>query len=507
MHRIFLSCLWAIAMGLAFGQGEPRIDWIYTYGGAGDQIPQALSRTPDGALVMAGSVIHPTPAGSATVKVGMDGRVWFERVDRPNDRNYLKAVAQCVDSDGYIYVVSETGGIGQPTYATTLKIAPDGSLVWAHQMQPVNVEHLTPHSVAVGPDGRVFVCGTEIRDRDGANSFALYCLDRTGRLLWQDFPNEFNLQTSAGQAFVHPSGTSIIVRGYIWSGRMTDQLESYGNDVLLRTYSADGDRLWTLRLEARRQDGPRSLPLYSGVWLNDRELVFAGSNTVRGGDGWKENNAYIISIADYGQVLGEHLLEHEVNVSHYRDIALGDGALYCAGATGRRSSYHRGLMVKFDTELRPIWQATSNPNPTRSAGFSNVAVDPFGNSYAAGRIEQGIGGDIYCTRFSPSGSARWTFVYDGPGSNSDGTNGLVVDDEGGVYIGGHAANRTNADFVLIKLRQCMADANGDGRTDSLDLEIVLERFGLDGPSGDLNGDGIVDDADLALALHFYGAEC
>ncbi|NUL81379.1 MAG: hypothetical protein HUU60_01490 [Armatimonadetes bacterium] len=505
MHRIFLSCLWAIAMGLAFGQGEPRIDWIYTYGGAGDQIPQALSRTPDGALVMAGSVIHPTPSGSATVKVGMDGRVWFERVDRPNDRNYLKASNQCVDAEGYIYVVAETGGIGQPTYSTTLKIAPDGSLVWAHQMHPVNVEHLTPRSVAVGSDGRVFVCGAEIRDRDGANSFALYCLDSSGRLLWQDFLNEFAPSTDARSVFVNRDGTAIVVRGSISNG-VSSNLEPLGRDSYIRKYSSTGSHVWTRRFSAIRQDGERYLSLYRGEWLGTGTLLLVGANTVRGGDGWMESLAYVLGLDHQGDIAMSHLLEHETNVSHYRDIAVSDGSVFCGGATGRRSSYHQGLMVKFDSELRPIWQALSNPNATRSAGFTNVAVDPFGSSYAAGIVDQNWG-DIFCSRFSSAGSVQWTFVYDGPGSNSDGTKGLVVDEEGGVYIGGHAANRTNADFVLIKLRQCMADANGDGRTDSLDLEIVLERFGLEGPTGDLNGDGIVDDADLALALYFYGAEC
>lgn len=56
---------------------------------------------------------------------------------------------------------------------------------------------------------------------------------------------------------------------------------------------------------------------------------------------------------------------------------------------------------------------------------------------------------------------------------------------------------------------CEGDANGDGRVDFADLNVVLSQFRLMGPSltGDLNGDGRVDFFDLNVVLSNFGEEC
>lgn len=54
------------------------------------------------------------------------------------------------------------------------------------------------------------------------------------------------------------------------------------------------------------------------------------------------------------------------------------------------------------------------------------------------------------------------------------------------------------------------DANGDGRVDVADLDILLAHWGeavtpFDRPRGDLDGDGVVGDSDLALVQAHWGA--
>lgn len=54
---------------------------------------------------------------------------------------------------------------------------------------------------------------------------------------------------------------------------------------------------------------------------------------------------------------------------------------------------------------------------------------------------------------------------------------------------------------------CVADANGDGRTDAADLSVLLAQFGASVPVGtgaDFNDDGAVNAADLSVLLGSFG---
>ena len=77
---------------------------------------------------------------------------------------------------------------------------------------------------------------------------------------------------------------------------------------------------------------------------------------------------------------------------------------------------------------------------------------------------------------------------------------------GGTYAG----NQTNCDDPAICAPRC-ADANGDGRVDSIDLGILLAEFNQPaGPGGylaDFNCDGRVDSIDLGILLAQFGLTC
>lgn len=54
---------------------------------------------------------------------------------------------------------------------------------------------------------------------------------------------------------------------------------------------------------------------------------------------------------------------------------------------------------------------------------------------------------------------------------------------------------------------CLVDATGDGSIDSVDLNIVLAKFGQATFEGDANGDGSVDSEDLNAVLGSFGQPC
>ncbi len=63
-------------------------------------------------------------------------------------------------------------------------------------------------------------------------------------------------------------------------------------------------------------------------------------------------------------------------------------------------------------------------------------------------------------------------------------------------------------FVYYSLLGCVGDLNGDGKTDLVDLAVILADYGCTGDCGkaDMNADGEVDLSDLAMLLADYGCQ-
>lgn len=70
-----------------------------------------------------------------------------------------------------------------------------------------------------------------------------------------------------------------------------------------------------------------------------------------------------------------------------------------------------------------------------------------------------------------------------------------------------ALGADNLSITTAPPPKCVADANGDNRTDAADLSVLLAQFGQSVPPGtdaDFNGDGAVDAADLSVLLGQFG---
>jgi hypothetical protein len=113
-----------------------------------------------------------------------------------------------------------------------------------------------------------------------------------------------------------------------------------------------------------------------------------------------------------------------------------DGAynVYVAGQTG--SDY---LTLKYNSAGVQQWVATYNgPGNSTDVGRS-VAVNSIGNVYVTG-VSAGSGTeDDYATiKYNSAGAQQWAARYDGPASDDDGANALVLDAMGYIYVTGRS---------------------------------------------------------------------
>jgi hypothetical protein len=111
-------------------------------------------------------------------------------------------------------------------------------------------------------------------------------------------------------------------------------------------------------------------------------------------------------------------------------------------------------------------------------------VGPDGNVYAAGYSE-GIGtlADFTVISLYPSGAERWVYRHNGPGDSTDAARSIAVDEIGNLYAAGYSVGSgTHMDFTVISL-----DTSGterwvyryDGPGSAMD-EAYSVTAGLDG---------------------------
>lgn len=90
----------------------------------------------------------------------------------------------------------------------------------------------------------------------------------------------------------------------------------------------------------------------------------------------------------------------------------------------------------------------------------------------------------------------------GPVNFADGHEVTTIDEEFDL-----ADFNANELIPAPPVAACPGDADGDGLVNFVDLNIVLDSWGMPGPEGDVDASGFVDFADLNLVLDSWGGGC
>lgn len=178
-------------------------------------------------------------------------------------------------------------------------------------------------------------------------------------------------------------------------------------------------------------------------------------------------------------------------------------------------SYPDGLPVAVAAEGASLRVRIEGVNGRSVVPGSGVLV-VTGDGHTATIPLVPTGGDEYTANFPKLGCVSEVTFY----VAADADNGLTVNDplhaptlEHAASVtparagGSHAGPRSGAAGPVGFVCAVPGDIDGDGVVDFADMSIVLNQFGLSGPSlpGDVNGDGAVDFADLNIILSNYGA--
>lgn len=249
--------------------------WVRRYNGPGNQGDggNSIAVDADGNAYVTGISNQSTSGLNmdiATLKYSPTGSlVWVRRYDGPAGGRDI-GIRLALDSSRNVYVTGASTGIGTRDDMTTIKYAPDGTLVWLQRYDGPGGSYDASLALALAPDGGVCITGYEVRP-EGDADYATIRYDAAGNQVWAMPYNGPVDGYDEGQAIAVDGDGNVYVTGYSDGG--TD-LVNY--DYATVKYDSAGAEQWIVRY-----NGPGdNIDVAAGILLDrDSSVIVSGWST------------------------------------------------------------------------------------------------------------------------------------------------------------------------------------------------------------------------------------
>ena len=343
---------------------------------------------------------------------------WIARYDGHGNW-YDNARAIAVDSSGNVYVTGQSWGNGTDYDYATIKYDTNGNQVWIDRYNgPKNVGDES-YDIAVDEEGNVYVTGhsgylTSIGTRC---DYATIKYDTNGNRMWvARYHNAASLgdyiPNDFGQGIAVDKDGNVYVTGSSYG--VTQEGGSPSLDIATVKYDNDGNELWIKRYDAGASDR-----------------------------------------------------------CYWDCIAVDeDGNVYVTGYSYGIGTGNDIVTLKYDTNGNELWVTRYNGPANRWDEGAHIAIDKYGNVYVTGwSIGSETGYDSVTLKYDANGNEQWVTRYDGPANASDGSEKIIVDEDGNVYVTGPSSSIHLYDYATIKY-----DTNG--------FRVWIDRYNGPGDRGD-----------------------
>jgi hypothetical protein len=399
---------------------------------------KAIAIDPTGAIYVAGySVVVPGDNQYVTIKYAPDGtELWTAVWDDPAGR-WDEAYGIAVDADGNAYVVGRSWGANGYFDAVTIKYDASGVEQWVRRSSIADYAK----SIAVGPDGGIYVAGIQ-----GIDTYVAIKYDADGNELWtRTYEDAFGAEPNVGNKLsVTPDG-AIYLGGGVWSAEFgTD-----GIDYLLIRYDADGNEIW-----ARRTYVDTAYAF--GI---DMKADAAGHVFMAGGS----DDYRVLKFNADGDVLWD-VSAGGIEGGAIAGLAIdAQGNVLAAGVLGCGNGIGCASVVKFDKDGDVLWTATNAGTGGLLNVYSVVVVDAQGHAHVTGFLERpnSITRDLLTAEYTETGDELWTQTYEAPKNPIGDSEGLAIaiDGSGGTCVTGRSAggvNETSTELDILTIKYASA---------------------------------------------------
>jgi hypothetical protein len=329
-----------------------------------------------------------------------------------------------------------------------VKYGPSGAQQWFRSLGDLTNE-ISPVAMTLGSGDGVYV--TASGSVSNAVQVITFALSSAGEILWTGYVESTWGWGEPRDVQVDPAG-NVYVCG-----------QDYG-DVFLLKYNAQGALLWKRTYDDFNLDIGEAMTIDS-----------SGDVCIVASSWFMELYTWVVTLKYNGS--GDLLWAAKYETGtffpapHYA-IATDASNNVVVGTTGRRGDGEDFRVLKYRADGIPVW-TNSYAGPAGDDALVDIALDQQGNVYATG-VSASVEDHITTLKFGPDGSRHWTARHQ-PFVPSRGSSpvGMIVHEDGHVYVGGHTMTTQGRDFVVLKystngtLRWCVPVNNAaDGTTDT-----------------------------------------
>ena len=309
-------------------------------------------------------------------------------------------------------------------------------------------------SVAVAPDGSVYICGYTTSAGAGGYDAFLAKFSSSGTVQWQRTLGDSGYDGAQSVA-VAPDGSVYVCGG-------TQSAGAGRSDCLLAKFSSSGTVQWQRTLGGSKDEGGNSVAVASDG------SVYVCGQTQSAGAG--KGDLLLAKFSSAGTLQWQRTLGGSSDNDYAISVAVApDGSVYTCGGTKSAGAGNSDFFItKFSSSGTVQWYKTLGGSGT-DTGYS-VAVASDGSVYVYGYTTSAGAGsyDAFLAKFSSSGTVQWQRTLGDSGY--DGAQSVAVAPDGSVYVCGFteslgAVGVVGRHFLLAKI------------TDSL-IEKGVGTFGI-----------------------------
>ncbi len=362
---------------------------------------------------------------SATLGHAQVQQAWVYHYNNSVTNGTNQIVKMALDNSGNAYVTGPSQNANTNLGYATLKIAPNGTQIWAERFDSTNYPSATPAALALDSSNDVIVTGSAVTLEYNA----------MGSLLWNDPYNA---------AAVGADGSNNVYITGISSNFETMKLSPLGPNLWTAVetglYSGPTSGLAVAVDSAGEAFAAGDEP-YAPQSFGDYECLTVVKYTTTGGVAWR-NRTYTNGFTALGfSFFGVSGLTPDSQTNLYMEL----------GYSGGFGSY---VTFKFSNAGNILWLAT-DPTTNLSSQTYGLALDMLGNSIVTGKDGHGYPNSTYGTyKISPAGSYTHTNLYPPSSVNMSAASAVAVDSANNYYVTGYSPG-TNGfnDIVTIKYNQ------------------------------------------------------
>jgi uncharacterized delta-60 repeat protein len=354
-------------------------------------------------------------------------------------------------------------------------------------------------SIVVGLDGNLYAAGyshESLTDRD----FTVVSLNASGVERWVYRYNGPGNDWDHAYSIVEGGDGNFYAAGYSCGIGTSD-------DFTVVSLTNSGTERWVYRYNGPGNKGDWAWSIVAGL---DGNLYVAG-----GSYGIEiDYDLVVVSLTESGAERWVYRYNGPGNGHDgAQSIAVdSDGNLYAAGYSDGGASLSDFTVVSLTDSGVERWVYRYNGPADTSDAAKSIVVGTDGNLYAAGQSNgDGTSHDFTVVSLTDSGTERWVYRYNGPGSWWDEAYCIVMGPDGNLYAAGESyGDGTSDDFIVVSLTALGSDRwiyryNGPGNGSDDASSIVMASDGNLYAAGTIRGTGTLTDLS-AISLTESGSE-